>query len=123
MTVQPDETFSEVLPGAPTTRRTFTSSDTLALYAEIYAQAGQIAQRVDVTTRLISESGREISVARDELSGTNAAREPFASYSFSKTVPLRDVAPGAYLLRVEAQRRGDPDRIVARETAIRVAAE
>ncbi|HET9466804.1 MAG TPA: VWA domain-containing protein [Vicinamibacterales bacterium] len=123
MTVQPDETVGKVLPGAPTTRRTFTTSDALALYAEIYAQAGQIAQRVDVTTRLISEAGREISVSRDELTGATAPREKFASYSFSKTLPLRDVAPGAYLLRVEAQRRGDPDRVVARETAIRVVAE
>lgn len=123
MTVQPDETVSKVLPGAPTTRRTFTTSDALALYAEIYAQAGQIAQRVDVTTKLISEAAREISVSRDELSGAAAPREKFASYSFSKTLPLRDVAPGAYLLRVEAQRRGDPDRIVTRETAIQVVSE
>jgi VWFA-related protein len=124
MTVQADETVSKVLPGAATSRRTFTTSDTLALYAEIYAPVGQTAPHIDVTTRLIAESGREVSVARDELTGTVATgRDKSATYSLSRSVPLREVAPGAYLLRVEAQRRGDPDKLVSRDTAMTVVSE
>ena len=124
MTVQPDGTVSKVLPGAATSSRKFTRSDELALYAEIYATVGQIAPRIDVTTRLISESGRDVSVARDELSGSVAAgRDKSVTYSLSKSIPLRDVPPGAYLLRVEAQRRGDADKIAVRETPVTVVSE
>ncbi len=124
MTVQPDPTVSKVLSGAATSSRRFLRSDDLALYAEIYAEVGQIAPRVDVTTRLIAESGREVSVARDELSGgVTAGRDKSATYSHSKTIPLRDLAPGAYLLRVEAQRRGDPGRVAVRETPVTVVSD
>ena len=120
MTMQPDETVSKVLPGSPTSRRTFSTSDPLAVYAEIYAAAGQASPRVDVTTRLIAQSGQEVSVSRDELSSPATGRDKSATYSLSRTIPLGEVPPGAYLLRVEAQRRGDPDRTAVRETPITV---
>ena len=43
----------------------------------------------------------------------------------SREVPLKDVAPGRYLLRIEAQLRGETgdDSSVARETSIRVLTE
>jgi hypothetical protein len=60
----------------------------------------------------------------DELTGgPSAAREKTATYVLSRSVPLRDLPPGSYLLRVEAQLRGDPGKVVVRETAITVAAE
>jgi VWFA-related protein len=124
MTVQSDETIGKVLPGAATSRRTFVTSDVLGLHAEIYAAVGQVTQRIDVTTRLIAASGQDVSVGRDELTGGLAAgREKSATYSLSRTIPLRDVAPGSYLLRVEAQRRGDADRMAVRETPITIVAE
>jgi hypothetical protein len=123
MTVQPDETLRKVLPGAATSRRTFTTSDALSMYAEIYATVGQISPRIDVTTRLIAESGREVSAARDELSGGAGGRDKSAVYALSKTLPLKDVPPGSYLLRVEAQRRGDADRVAVREARISVVSE
>ena len=124
MTVQPDNTVSKVLPGAATSSRKFTRSDELALYAEIYATVGQIAPRVDVTTRLIAQSGRDVSVARDELGGSVAVgRDKSVTYSLSRSIPLRDVPPGAYLLRVEAHRRGESDKIAVRETPITVVSE
>ena len=124
MTVQPDNTVAKLLPGAATSSRRFTRSDELALYAEIYATVGEIAPRVDVTTRLIAESGREVTVARDELSGNVApGRDKSVTYSLSRSIPLREVPPGAYLLRVEAQRRGDADRTAVRETPITVVSE
>ena len=122
MTAQPDDVVREALRGPATSSRRFTTADTLALYAEIYASTGQVAPRIDVTTRLIGESGREVSVARDELTAGVAAagREKSATFGFSGSVPLRDVPPGSYLLRVEAQRRGEADRLVARETALTI---
>jgi hypothetical protein len=124
MTVQPDDIVTKVLPGAATSGRRFTTSDTLALYAEIYTAVGQIAPRIDVTTRLMAESGHEVSIARDELAGgVTAGRDKSGTYALQRTLPLKDVPPGAYLLRVEAQRRGDTDRVAVRETPFTVLAE
>ena len=74
-------------------------------------------------SKLIAESGREVSVARDELSGVAAGRDKSATYGLSRTIPLREVPPGSYLLRVEAQRRGDADAVVVRETRLSVVPE
>ena len=58
LTVQADQTAAKLLPGAATGRRSFTSSDVLALYAEIYENnSSGPPRRVDVTTRLIDETG------------------------------------------------------------------
>ena len=124
MTVQPDETVTKALPGAAASGRRFTTSDTLALYAEIYAAVGHIAPRIDVTTRLIAESGRDVSVASDELTGgVTAGQDKSGTYTLQRSLPLKDVRPWAYLLRVEAQRRGDTERVAVRETPITVLGE
>jgi hypothetical protein len=126
-TMQPDQIAAKLLPGAATSRRSFTSSDVLSLYTEIYENgSGSPPRRVDVTTRLIDEASREVSVARDVLTrGASAANDKSATFAVSKEVPLRDVAPGRYLLRVEAQIRGETGESssVARETTIRVVPE
>ena len=73
-----------------------------------------------MTTRLIAESGQEISVAKDELAGAAAGRDKSATYGYTKVIPLRDVPPGTYLLRLEAQRRDDLDRTAVREASVTV---
>jgi len=60
-------------------------------------------------------------VAHDAL--TNAADvKKWDVYAYTKDVPLRDLAPGRYLLRVEAQVRGNLNgaKPVARETVITI---
>ena len=42
-------------------------------------------------------------------------------YGFSTRIPLKDVAPGLYVVRVEAQSQLGDRPMVARETVIRVA--
>lgn len=130
LTVQADPITSKLLPGAATSRRAFTSSDVLAVYAEIYENgSGGPPRRVDVTTRLVDETGRDVSVAREVLERAPAARgDRSATFVVSKEVALKDVAPGRYLLRVEAQRRGDTPNTgdngsITRETAITVLPE
>jgi hypothetical protein len=75
---------------------------------------------------LINEDGRDVSVGRDELTRTaTAAGEKSATYALSRQLPLKDVSPGRYLLRVEAQLRGDieGETVVTRETAINISGE
>ncbi len=73
--------------------------------------------------RLLSEDGNEVFVSRDELANAPTPGEkPWEIYGYPKQIPLKDVPAGRYLLRVEAQVRGNVDdaKPVARETLITV---
>jgi len=101
-TVLQDKTVSaDQLPWPATTQRVFTRTDTLAMYSEIYdAISNSVPHRLDVTTSLYANDGRQVFVAHDsfEAGGRSAA----TTYTHAKQIPLSDIGPGLYLLRVEA---------------------
>jgi hypothetical protein len=127
LTVQADPVTAKLLPGSATSRRTFTSADVLGLYAEIYENAGGGSpRRIDVATKLINEAGQDVAVAREVLErGASTGNEKSATFPLSRQLPLKGVAPGRYLLRVEAQLRGETsdESSVARETSFTVRTE
>jgi hypothetical protein len=121
-TAQPDAAIGKLLPGAATSRREFPRSDTLSLLAEIYDNSSSRQPRqIDLAVRLIGESGQDAFVARDSLTNSGDARK-WDAYSYSKDISLSGLAPGRYLLRVEAAVRGNQNdaKPVARETLITV---
>jgi VWFA-related protein len=121
-TAQPDPTVQKLLPGAPTSRREFLRSDTLSLLAEIYDNSSSRQPRtIDTVVRLLSETGTEAFVARDSLANTGDAKK-WDVYAYTRAIPLNDVAPGRYLLRVEAQVRssGNNSKPATRETILTV---
>ena len=121
-TAQKDAVVEKVLPGAATSRRDFLRSDTLSLLAEIYDNSSSRQPRqIDTTVRLLAETGQDAFVAHDALTNTGDAKK-WDVYAYTKDIPLRDVAPGRYLLRVEAQVRGNPNgaKPVSRETLITI---
>jgi VWFA-related protein len=121
--IQPDPVLEKVMPAAATSRRQFSQRDLIALYTEIYDNIGSDqARRVDLAVRLLSESGAEVFAARDEVTnGGVAPQKAWDIYAYSSEIALKDIAPGRYALRVEAQVRGNNDvKPVARETLITV---
>jgi hypothetical protein len=120
-TAQPDPALAKLLPGAPTSRREFVRSDTLSLLAEIYDNSkSQQPRQVDAAVHLIAETGQDVFTARDALANTADAKK-WDVYAYTRQVPLSNVAPGRYLLRLEAQVRGDTKtQPVVRETLITV---
>jgi VWFA-related protein len=121
--VQPDPIVAKLLPAPATGRREFRRSDILALYAEVYDNlSSKQARQIDIRVRLISETGQEVFVARDSLSnGVSQGVTPWTIYGYPRQIPLKDVAPGRYLLSVEAEMRGNKDvKPVARESLITV---
>ena len=122
--IQPDPVLEKVLPAPATSRREFPQRDLLALYTEIYDNIeSQQARHIDIAVRLISENGKEVFAVRDELeNGGVAPKKPWDIYGYSKEIALKDIPPGRYVLRVEAQVRGNVDdaKPVARETLITV---
>jgi VWFA-related protein len=122
--IQPDPIVAKLLPAAATTRRAFPRGDILALYTEIYDNITERqARRFDVTVRLLSEDGKEVFTSHDELANTpKPGEKPWESYGYPKQISLKDVPAGRYLLRVEAQVRGNIDdaKPAVRETVISV---
>jgi VWFA-related protein len=121
--IQPDPVLAKVMPAAATSRRQFSQRDVIALYTEIYDNLGaQTARHIDVAVRLVSEDGKDVFATRDALeNGGVAPKKPWDLYGYSKEIALRDIAPGRYAVRVEAQVRGNKDVTpVARESLITV---
>jgi hypothetical protein len=122
--IQPDPVVSKMLPAAATSRREFPTGDTVALYTEIYDNiSSRQPRRIDVAVRLLSEDGKEVFASKDEL--TNVAKpgeKPWDIYGYPKQISLKDVPAGRYLLRVDAQVRGEVDgaKPAFRETIITV---
>lgn len=121
--IQPDAVVSKLLPGAATSRREFSRGDLLALYTEIYDNIStRRPHRIDVAVRLLSENGTEVFASHDELSNGEKGEKPWDTYGFPRQIALKDVPPGRYVLRVEAQVRGNVEdaKPAARETMITV---
>jgi len=132
--ILPDAVVAKLLPGAATSRREFAQGDHLALYTEVYDNiSSRQPRRIDVAVRLLSETGTEVFVSRDEISngpstaGAGGAQgdKPWEIYGYGREFSLKDVAPGRYLLRVEAQVRGNIENAkpASRETLITVSTE
>jgi hypothetical protein len=121
LSTQADPVVAKLLPGGATSRREFLRGDTLSVLAEIYDNNKSVQpRRIDVVTRLLAETGSEALTARDTLTdGIDGKR--WSIYTYTRQIPLQHVAPGRYLLRVEAQSRDNAKESPAvRETLITV---
>jgi hypothetical protein len=118
-TARPDPELAQALPGPPTVVRDFFQPETLTLFTEIYDNEPTKAHRVDIATQLIAEDGRTVFKTEDERT-SDELKGAKGGYGYTAEVPLKDIAPGAYVLRVEARSRLASDNPVSRETEIRV---
>jgi len=87
---------------APTTRRTFTQSDSFDISAEVYWKRG-MTQPVTVATTVANDRGEE--VFRQEGVVVPAER-PRLGVDLGVTIDLGNWAPGLYRLAVEATTKG-----------------
>jgi VWFA-related protein len=117
-TARPKDPLAKMLPGPMTTYRDFVQGDEIALFAELYDNIKQ-AHKVDIETSLRSEGGQAVFTTKEERDSSELAGGP-GGYGFTARVPLKDVPPGLYVLRVTGKARiGDQDE-VTRETVVRV---
>jgi VWFA-related protein len=113
-----DAELKQVLPAQPTTLREFVPADQLALFVEVYDNRGSTPHTVDITTTVRADTGTVVFKTEDarkseELKGARGG------YGYTAQVPLQGLAPGLYVLRVEARSRLGGD-VVVRETPIRI---
>jgi VWFA-related protein len=113
-TPSPDEELRKALPGPPTTARAFMPDDELALLAEIYDNQASRAHKVNVSTTVWAEDGRTVFKHADERSSTELGGKS-GGYGYTVRIPLKGLAPGIYVLRVEAQSTLGRNEVVSRE--------
>jgi VWFA-related protein len=120
-TVRPDEQVKALLPAAPGTRREFRADDTIALFAEVYDNQAATPHKVDIATTLRADDGRVVFKTEEERE-SEEVRGARGGYGYMAQVPLKDIAPGDYVLRVEARSRlsGNEKTPAARDIEVRV---
>jgi VWFA-related protein len=120
-TARSKDPLAKMLPGPMTTYRDFVVGDELAMFAEVYDNSGKQPHKVDIEATLKAEGGQTVFQTREERDSSELAGGP-GGYGFAARVPLKDVAPGLYVLRVQGRSRVGDQPEAARETIIRVVA-
>ena len=101
-TANPDPEFKTVLPAPPTAIRDFPRGDTLALFTEVYDNQTKVAHRVAIKTSVIADDGKVVYTAGDERK-SEELQGAKGGYGYSTAIETTGLAPGRYVLRVEAE--------------------
>jgi hypothetical protein len=105
-TVMAKDPLAQLLPGPPITMREFDRDDTIALFAEFYENmSGVPPHKIDISTSVRADDGRVLLENHEERSSTEL-QGGRGGYGFNATLPLKDFAPGVYVMHVEARSRG-----------------
>jgi VWFA-related protein len=117
-TARPDEQLKAVLPGPPVGLRAFPQNDEVVVFLEVYDNETS-PHRVDITTTVTSDDGRVVFKNDEERSSADLGGKR-GGYGYTTRIPMRDVAPGDYVLKVEARSRLGSGASAAREVRISV---
>jgi hypothetical protein len=82
--------------------REFPQSDTLSLFAEVYDNQTRVTHRVAITTSVVGDDGRVLFTTDDERSSKELEGKK-GGYGYTTKIPLKQLAPGRYVLRVDAK--------------------
>ena len=120
-TVRPKDPLEKLLPGPLSAYREFPQADELALFCEVYDNTGKSPHKVDIKAEVKAEGGQSMFTTNEEHDSSELAGSA-GGYGFSARIPLKQMAPGLYVLRVEAQSRLGDRPMVSQEIVFRVQA-
>jgi VWFA-related protein len=121
-TASPDPSvneFKDVLPAPPSASRDFPRGDTLSVFAEVYDNVGKTPHRVEITAEVLSDEGKVVHKTSDQRK-SEELQGATGGYGYTTKVPLANLAPGRYVLRVTATSLLGKPEPVAREIEFRV---
>jgi VWFA-related protein len=121
-TARPDEQLRAVLPAPPVAIRTFPANDEIKLFAEVYDNAGATPHKVDITATVTTDEGK-VMFKTDETRDSSDLGGQRGGYGYTTTIPLKDLPPGKYVLKVEAKSRLGQTPPAVREARIEVGPE
>jgi VWFA-related protein len=120
-TVKQDEQLKPMMPGPPVALRVFPQNDEIALFTEVYDNAGATPHKVDIVTTVTTDEGKVL-FKTDEVRDSTDLGGKRGGYGYATRVPLKDLALGSYVLKVEAKSRLKDTPPVARELQFTVEA-
>lgn len=95
--------LKDLLPAPPSAARDFLRGDELSAFAEIYDNLGVApAHRVVITTTVLSDEGKTVFSTSDERRSDELTAAG-GGYGHVSKIPLSSLAPGRYVLRLEAR--------------------
>jgi VWFA-related protein len=118
-TIKQDELVKEVMPAPPIAARSFPQNDEIAIFAEIYDNAVGTPHRVDIVTTLQTDDGRVLFKAEEERASSELQGAK-GGYGYATRIPLTDIAPGLYVLNVQARSRLGSEVGVGRQIRITI---
>ena len=118
VTPRPDPILKDALPLPPVATRSFAKNETVAVFAELYDRSVPTAHDVDVKTVVVPEGGTiPVFTSTDTLQ--MAASAGVRTHGYKIQVPMNELAPGDYVLRLEASSRAGNHKAV-REVPFKV---
>ena len=118
-TPRPSQEFMDVLPMAVTAIRDFPRSDTLFVFADVYTRQAGTPHAVQITTTVTSDAGAVVFTGTDERR-TEEIKAKTGGFGHSVKIPLSALAPGRYVLKIEARAQITNGTTVAREVEFTV---
>jgi VWFA-related protein len=118
-TVRPDEQLKQVLPGPAVALRSFPQNDEVTLFAEVYDNAGDKPHKVDITASVITDEGKVMFTANEVRDSTELGGKS-GGYGYTTKIPMKDLPPGPYVLKVEAKSRLADMPTASRDIRIKV---
>jgi VWFA-related protein len=115
----PDDFIRKALPGPPTVSREFRVGEEVAFVAEVYDNDPKTPHTVDITTSLQTDDGRVVYSHEDQRSSKELGGS-IGGYGHQETIPLKGMAPGLYVLKVEARTRLGKGFAASREVQFRI---
>lgn len=111
--------FKSLMPILPAASREFGRGEDLMVYVEVYDNLGNTPHKVDIAAILLTDDGREVFRGQEERASSEfgGAR---GGFGYNTRVPLKDVAPGIYVLRVQATPRLGSQAAIVREVQFTV---
>jgi VWFA-related protein len=103
-TAKADEQLKPMMPGPPVALRAFPQNDEIALFTEVYDNGGASPHKVDITTSVTTDEGKVL-FKTDEVRDSADLGGKRGGYGYTTRVPLKDLALGSYVLKVEARSR------------------
>jgi VWFA-related protein len=94
------EALAALLPVMPTTKRTFTKADSVSAFLRIYQHAKGTLSSVRLDMHVVDDHDNASFHSTETLSADQF--EPVRAVERRYDVPVRDFAPGPYLLTIEA---------------------
>ena len=118
-TVRPKDPLEKLLPGPLSSYREFPPIDEIAFFTEVYDNSGSQPHKVELSAMVKAEGGQTVFETKEERDSSEL-KGSAGGYGFTARIPLKQMAPGLYVLRIEAVSRFGDRPTVASETLFRV---